>query len=158
MHLPQLDTVSPKLASVLRVSAVIGAAILLAVVIGAEAVLATLGWPVPGVVLTVWLAYAIWSIGFRPPRLTRAWGWRLDDADFHVAGGLLFHTHTIVPLVRIQHIDVAQGPIERAYGVATLIVHTAGVESTAVALPGLTTDQAGEMRDAIRARMMAPPA
>ena len=53
MHLPQLDTVSPKLASVLRVSAVIGAAILLAVVIGAEEVLATLGWPVPGVVLTV---------------------------------------------------------------------------------------------------------
>ena len=157
MHLPQLDTVSPKLASVLRISAAIGAAVLLAGAIGAEAVLATLRWPVPGVVLTVWLAYAIWSIGLRPPRLMRAWGWRLDDNDFHVAGGVLFRTHTIVPLARIQHIDVAQGPIERAYGVATLIVHTAGFESTAVALPGLLTDQAGEMRDAIRTRMMVPP-
>ena len=151
MTMPQLLPVSPRLASVYRVRAAITALVLLALALGAEAGLRSANWPVPGLVLALWTAYAIWSVGLRPQRLQRAWGWHLDDLDLHVAGGLLWRTHTIVPLMRVQHFDVAQGPLERAHGLATLVVHTAGVASTAVALPGLPHDEAVALRDRVRA-------
>ena len=54
--------------------------------------------------------------------------------------------------------DVAQGPIQRRYGLGTLVVHTAGVLSTAVSLPGLPHERALAMRDAIRAQIREEPA
>ncbi len=58
-----------------------------------------------------------------------------------------------MPFGRVQHIDVAQGPIERQFGVARLILHTAGTRSSAVGLPGLDTGEAGRIRDVIRSRI-----
>ena len=151
LSIAPLNPVSPRLASVYRVAAAIRALVLLVLAIGAEGVLLANGAPVVGVVLVLWLALAIWTVGAQPGRRARAWGWYLDDADLHVAGGLWWRTHTIVPLVRVQHLDVAQGPLERAHGLATLVVHTAGAESTAVALPGLPHDDAVTLRDRVRA-------
>ncbi|MGA0058478.1 MAG: PH domain-containing protein [Planctomycetota bacterium] len=44
---------------------------------------------------------------------------------------------------------MTRGPIERAFGLATLVVHTAGTEAASFRLPGLTADRAGQLRDAI---------
>ena len=54
------------------------------------------------------------------------------------------------PLVRVQHIDVTRGPLEKMFGVATLVVHTAGTHNSVVTLPGLAPDRAGQIRDIIR--------
>ena len=59
----------------------------------------------------------------------------------------------MVPFGRVQHIDVHQGPIERAYGLATLVLHTAGTHNASVALPGLGHDDALAMREDIRAHV-----
>jgi membrane protein YdbS with pleckstrin-like domain len=56
----------------------------------------------------------------------------------------------VVPLGRIQHIDVDQGPIMRSHDLATLTVHTAGNHNSSVALPGLRHDDAIAMRESIR--------
>jgi membrane protein YdbS with pleckstrin-like domain len=47
----------------------------------------------------------------------------------------------------VQHIDVAQGPLERRYGLATLSIYTAGTEYARVDLPGLTYARAVDIRD-----------
>ena len=60
---------------------------------------------------------------------------------------------TVVPFGRVQHIDVAQGPIERSFGLATLILHTAGTRGASVPLPGLLFDEAERMRDRIRVKI-----
>ena len=67
--------------------------------------------------------------------------------------GLLFRSDTVVPFGRVQHIDVHQGPLERAYGLGTLVLHTAGTHNASVSLPGLAHGDALAMREDIRARV-----
>ena len=47
----------------------------------------------------------------------------------------------------MQHTDVSQGPLERRFGLATLVVHTAGTAHASVELPGLQHAVAIEVRD-----------
>ncbi|HLL22127.1 MAG TPA: PH domain-containing protein [Kofleriaceae bacterium] len=54
---------------------------------------------------------------------------------------------TKVSRSRVQHTDVAQGPVERRYGLATLVIHTAGTEHARVALKGLAHETALAIRD-----------
>ena len=88
-----------------------------------------------------------------PARRFRAWAWREDEDELHIRSGVLFRRLTVVPFGRVQHIDIAQGPIERSHGLATLILHTAGTRGAAVPLPGLARDLAEAMRDRIRAKI-----
>lgn len=88
-----------------------------------------------------------------PRRRYLSWGFAMEEDELHVEHGVLTRTRTAVPFGRVQHIDVQQGPIERRYGVGTLVLHTAGTRSSAVALPGLAFEEAGRMRDTIRAKI-----
>ena len=69
--------------------------------------------------------------------------------------GWLFHTDTIVPFVRVQHIDVTRGPFDKMFGTAMLVVHTAGTHNSIVTLPGLSPERAAEIREAIRSEIRA---
>jgi hypothetical protein len=59
----------------------------------------------------------------------------------------------VVPFGRVQHIDVVQGPLQRRFGVGSLVLHTAGTRSAAVLLPGLAAAEAERMRDHIRGKI-----
>jgi hypothetical protein len=85
-----------------------------------------------------------------PARQWRNWRYALSAEDLRVMRGYLFHTDTLVPFVRVQHIDVGQGPVERLFGVSHLVVHTAGTDNSIVTLPGLSPARAADMRDTIR--------
>lgn len=100
---------------------------------------------------------ALWAIIVAPSRRFRSWGWAKTEDELHVAWGVWTHVHTIVPLSRVQHIDVAQGPLERTFGLARLIVHTAGTAHATVTLPGITRETAETLRDAIRDMVRAEP-
>lgn len=113
-----------------------------------------LGWPSwPFVLITG--ALAIWKLIILPRRRWATWGWALPADEFHVAHGVWTQIRTVVPLARVQHIDVAQGPVERAFGVARLVLHTAGTAHAVVVLPGLARATAEELRDTIRAHVRA---
>ncbi|QNM84071.1 PH domain-containing protein [Sphingomonas sabuli] len=85
-----------------------------------------------------------------PQRIYRRLGYRVGASLLQVVRGWMFHSDTVVPLVRVQHIDVTQGPIEKLFDVATLVVHTAGTHNSIVTLPGLDPGRAAEIRDIIR--------
>ena len=93
---------------------------------------------------------ALVSLATVPQRVYARLGYRLSDRWLRVVRGWLFHTDTIVPLVRVQHIDVRRGPAEKLFGVATLVVHTAGTHNSIVTVPGLSPERAAEIRDVIR--------
>ncbi|WP_026091813.1 PH domain-containing protein [Blastomonas sp. AAP53] len=103
-----------------------------------------------GAILIPALALAAFIVVFLPQRRWRRWGYAHADEQLRVARGWLVRTDTIVPFRRIQHIDVAQGPIERLFGLASLTVHTAGTHNSIVTLPGLSRDDAEAMRDMMR--------
>lgn len=89
-------------------------------------------------------------VALLPGRRYRRWGYRMGADSIRIVSGWLFRKDTVVPFARVQHIDVARGPIERIFGVSTLILHTAGSYNSTVALPGLAIDDAGRMREQIR--------
>jgi uncharacterized protein len=101
----------------------------------------------------LFLLLSIWLIVAVPGRRLKSWGYSVGADQLRVVHGVVFHTDTIVPFVRVQHIDVGRGPIERMVGTATLTVHTAGNHNSTVSLPGLHPDMATALRDRIRANI-----
>jgi membrane protein YdbS with pleckstrin-like domain len=96
------------------------------------------------------LAIAAAVVIIAPQRIYRRLRYRLTGQVLQVLRGWLFHTDTVVPLVRVQHLDVIRGPFDKMFGTASLVVHTAGTHNSIVALPGLSPEHAAEMRDIIR--------
>lgn len=142
---------------VMRVHALIFAAAAAGLAFLAELVLRT-QVPIPhGLIVGIVLLLLAYPVLAAPPRRYRAWGYRMDGEELHVAQGLWTHVETLVPLGRVQHVDVSQGPIERAFGVCRLVLHTAGTMHSRVVLPGLSRETAERMRDEVRARVREAP-
>jgi membrane protein YdbS with pleckstrin-like domain len=88
-------------------------------------------------------AWAAW-LGHRRYRYTR---WRLDADGFSLRKGRMWESDIRVPLNRVQHLDLRRGPLERRYGLATLVIHTAGTRDSAVNVGGLAEADAEALRD-----------
>ncbi len=73
--------------------------------------------------------------------------WRLDRDGLALKRGHWWQTETRVPLSRVQHLDLRRGPLERAAGLATLVVHTAGTRLNTVSIAGLDDADAERLRD-----------
>ena len=99
--------------------------------------------------------FAFGGVVLGPGRIYRRLGYALDERLIRIVRGWLFHVDTVVPFVRVQHIDVTRGPFDKLFGTASLIVHTAGTHNSVVTLPGLAPDRASAIRDLIRAEIRA---
>jgi uncharacterized protein len=79
------------------------------------------------------------------------WGWRLDvdPGVLQIRRGVFFRTTTAIPLGRVQHVDVGQGPLERAPGLVRLQVNTASGLGADGVVPGLDADVAEQLRQAL---------
>ena len=143
-ELTQLD---PRYRTMMRVvAAILGAVLLIAATIAEFAIP---GWTgVVWVPVTIVIAYLVIYL---PMRRYATRGYSLAEERLRVVRGVLFHSDTVVPFGRVQHIDVDQGPLERGFGLATLTVHTAGSHNASVSLPGLAHGDALAMRENIRA-------
>jgi uncharacterized protein len=103
-------------------------------------------WPAGMAVVVV---YAIWR-SIVTVRAVRAWGYAERDQDLLVRHGLLIRHLSIVPYARMQYVDVTAGPLERAFGLATVQLHTAAAASDA-RVPGLPPAEAARLRDRLTA-------
>ena len=106
--------------------------------------------PVAGIVPVAMLVITAVAVGIVPNRTYRRLRYRLTGRLLQVMRGWMVHSDTVVPLVRVQHLDVVRGPLEKMFGTATLVVHTAGTLNSTVTVPGLAPDRAAEIRDVIR--------
>jgi len=133
------------------ISALVGTLIPLAIALGVGLIAAdrqSLSFAIAGALLLVIPGWAVFIARRRWLR-TR---WRIDDDGFGVRRGHLWRSDTRVPGNRVQHLDVRRGPLERAFGLATLVVHTAGTRNSALALSGLDFEEAERLRDTLAAR------
>ena len=71
----------------------------------------------------------------------------IDDSGIEIRRGVLWRRVVNVARSRVQHTDVAQGPLERRYGLATLLIYTAGTVHAQVDLFGLDHATALRIRD-----------
>ncbi len=102
-----------------------------------------LALPLALAVLVVLPGWGVW-LALRQYACTR---WRLDDHGYSLRRGRLWRRDTFVPRSRVQHLDLQRGPLERRFGLATLVVHTAGTRHNAVTTGGLGEDDAEWLRD-----------
>ena len=92
-------------------------------------------------------ALCAWMIYWYPPRACQAWGYRIDAKVLETRSGIWFRVIKLLPLSRLQHVDLRRGPLERAHGLASLILHTAGTHEATLVIPGLDADEAARLRD-----------
>lgn len=79
-------------------------------------------------------------------RSVRRWGYAERDEDLYITRGHLFRRLVVVPYGRMQYVDVQAGPLDRAFGIAQIHLHTAS-PGTSARIPGLPTDEAARLRD-----------
>ncbi len=60
--------------------------------------------------------------------------------------GVMFRRMSVIPYGRMQYVEVTAGPFERAFGLATVQMHTAAAASDA-RIPGLPAVEAARLRD-----------
>jgi uncharacterized protein len=142
----QWRRVSPKLITVELISRTIWVVVMLAGLL--------IGWLLASHWL--WLAamaavvvLAVWR-SFVTVRAVRAWGYAERENDLLVRHGLLIRRLSIVPYARMQYVDVTAGPLERAFSLATVQLHTAAAASDA-RIPGLPPAEASRLRDRLTA-------
>ncbi len=81
----------------------------------------------------------------------RSWGYAERDTDLYLTHGVLFRRLVAVPYGRMQVVEVTSGPLQRAFGLATVHLQTAS-PGTGARIPGLLPDEAVRLRDRLTER------
>lgn len=104
-----------------------------------------LDWPIliiiAAVLLFVLVAYL--SIYLIPLLRWKRWRYEVREQEIELQHGVIVIKRTLVPMVRVQHVDTRQGPLLRKYGLATVTVSTA---ATVHEIPALQIEEAEELR------------
>lgn len=142
----EFQSISPKLAVVRLVGELIViVALAIAIVSTAVSLSSYIYWAfVPLAALALWL---LWLI----PRQVKAIGWALTDDDLYVRRGIMFKKMSVVPLGRLQYVDLRQGPLERMMGIAEVKLFTASA-GTDASIVGVPKEHAAWLREEISRR------
>lgn len=103
-------------------------------------------WALNLCVCAVFLTALGWFFHTWPGIAHRNLGWRLNDVGLEIKKGVWWQHRISVPRDRVQHTDVEQGPVMRRYGLAKLILHTAGTHAPTIELPGLSMAVAEDLK------------
>jgi membrane protein YdbS with pleckstrin-like domain len=76
----------------------------------------------------------------------RNWRWEVRPDAIDIRHGTFTTHRTLVPMLRVQHVDTRRNPVEQSLDLATVVVHTAAGSHT---IPLLRVTDAAEVRDRI---------
>lgn len=148
---PPGNRLDPRACTLWRVEAALGAIPALAIAAAVWAVLARTGrgpWWVGPAILAVTVLWQAWEVVVHPGLRWRAWRWEVGETEVDLLFGWWTRTRTVIPMARIQHVDTRRGPLERRFGLATVVLWTA---AGANAIPALSDAAAGRLRERIAA-------
>jgi membrane protein YdbS with pleckstrin-like domain len=110
------------------------------------------GW-LPAAVVGAAVAWALFTALVAPQLRWRRWRYAVRDEELDLLRGTLTVVRTIVPVVRIQHVETRRTPLTQAFGLAAVRVHTAAGASE---IPGLREPDAEWIRDRIAGLARVP--
>lgn len=103
-------------------------------------------WWLVALPLAVALVLGIVATWVAPSIQWRRWRYAVTERDIELQRGVIIITRTLIPIVRVQHVDTRQGPILRRFGLAGIAIATAaGTEE----IPALAMDVADDLRNRI---------
>ncbi len=142
-----------------RVARIIGFSVVLATSM-APLILFTIGWGVGGIpgpvylgILGVWLLLlaSFLLLAYRwPAARHRNLRYLVEEDGLRIRRGVFWRKVIWIPITRVQHTDVSQGPVQRKFGLGTLTVHTAGTAGASISLAGLEYGIASRLSDHLR--------
>ncbi|MGE7666317.1 PH domain-containing protein [Ureibacillus composti] len=74
------------------------------------------------------------------------WRYEVREHEIEIQNGLFIVKRTLIPMVRVQHVDTAQGPILKKYDLSNISISTA---ATTHIIPMLITEDADRLRSRI---------
>lgn len=89
---------------------------------------------------------AVFSVFVVPGLRWRRWRYEIRPDEVDLQRGVWWVSRTLVPLARIQHVDTRQGPLQRRYGLSTVVFYTAAGPNQ---IPELAVPVASDARDRI---------
>jgi uncharacterized protein len=144
---PELRSLDPRVRAVWRLGWLMRSVFLTGAVVLA---LRLLEPPVPERAMVAGLlAVMLLLTVFWPAWQYRYWGFQVRGSDVFLQHGVLWRTTSVVPHGRIQHVDTQQGPLERAFGLSSVVMFTAGTVGAAIGIPGLSTADAEALREGL---------
>ncbi|OLS34240.1 PH domain-containing protein [Bacillus sp. MRMR6] len=90
-----------------------------------------------GITLTYLLSFLLPSLRWK------RWRYEVKEEEIELQRGIFIKTRTLIPMIRVQHVDTVQGPLLRKYLLASVIVNTA---ATSHEIPALEESEAEELR------------
>lgn len=78
----------------------------------------------------------------------KRWRYEVFEQEIYIQYGILIVSRTLVPMIRVQHVDTKQGPILKQFQLASLTISTA---ATTHVIPALPEEEASNLRDRISA-------
>ncbi len=105
----------------------------------------------PAVLIAVggWLLLMVVSVVYQVRRY-QIWRFSVDDDALYLKRGVLTRRKSVVPFSRIQHVDTNRDPWERLFGLASVVVYTAGSRGSDAYIPGLRPERAEELQASLR--------
>lgn len=100
---------------------------------------------IPGTLALLIIALPIFLAG----RKYEMYKYRLGEDDLSVAHGIFWRTMRFINRARIQHVDIAAGPIARKLGLCDMSVYVGGQVGAAVQIPGLSPEAAERIRESL---------
>ncbi|MDR1778571.1 MAG: PH domain-containing protein [Clostridiales Family XIII bacterium] len=91
------------------------------------------------------IIFLLLVIIFPPIRYAR-WRYEVREDEIDIFRGIIVHKRIVVPLIRVQFTDTAQGLIMRPFGLASVNVSTAAGNQS---IPGLLLQEAEAVRDRV---------
>ncbi|MFA1642339.1 PH domain-containing protein [Chryseomicrobium aureum] len=101
-----------------------------------------LGW-LYIVTISLLVILIVLIIGVLPSLRWKRWRYEVREHEIELQHGLFIVTRTLIPMVRVQHVDTEQGPILRSYNLASIHISTAATSHT---IPFLDEIEAESMR------------
>jgi len=80
-------------------------------------------------------------------------GYAIRQHDILHKHGVWWRTVTAIPYNRMQHCEISRGPVESAFGLATLRVFTAGGSSSDLSIGGLPVAEAQRVKEYITSKI-----
>ena len=143
---PGPSRLDPRVVRVWRLGSAISAAVATVVAALVCAIVeASFLWTLP--VLALGVAEGV----LHPRAAYRGWSYTVGEEEVRLRRGVWWRRESVVPLSRIQPVDTQQGPVERAFGLATLVLFTAGSVGARLVIPGLAAAHAEALRDRLAA-------
>jgi membrane protein YdbS with pleckstrin-like domain len=105
-----------------------------------------ISWWIAFLVIFICLIISVFNVVFVPSLRWKRWSYEVREQEIELKHGFWVIKQTLIPMVRVQHVDTEQGPILRKYGLASLKVTSA---ATTHEIPAIDMAEADSLRMAI---------